>query len=90
MSRWKRNCLQVTRSVTEYSHPQNVAAETKCQALSLLPTLNMSILIVVFPCMLIITQLLFQQIALVFLLLKAQDITICAFVFVFNPRGFYF
>jgi hypothetical protein len=37
------------------------------------------ILIVVFPCMLIITQLLFQQNALVFLLLKAQDITICAF-----------
>jgi hypothetical protein len=43
--------------------------------------------------MLIITQLLFQQNALVFLLLKAQDITICTFVFVFlaptcfNPRG---
>jgi hypothetical protein len=39
-------------------------------------------LIVVFPCMLIITQLLFQQNALV-LLLKAQNITICTFVFVF-------
>jgi hypothetical protein len=41
--------------------------------------------------MLIITQLLFQQNALV--LLKAEDITICTFVFVFlaptcfNPRG---
>jgi hypothetical protein len=52
-----------------------------------------TILIVVFPCMLIITQLLFQQNALVFLLLKAQDITIRTFVFVFlaptrfNPRG---
>jgi hypothetical protein len=41
-----------------------------------------------------IIQLLFQQNALVFLLLKAQDITICTFfVFVFlvptcfNPRG---
>jgi hypothetical protein len=50
------------------------------------------ILIVVFPCMLIITQLLFQQNALV-LLLKAQNITICTFVFVFlaptcfNPCG---
>jgi hypothetical protein len=35
------------------------------------------ILSVVFPCMLIITQLLFQQNALVFI--KTQDITICTF-----------
>jgi hypothetical protein len=40
-----------------------------------------------------IKQLLFQQNALVFLLLKGQDITICTFVFVFlaptcfNPCG---
>jgi hypothetical protein len=51
-----------------------------------------TILIVVFPCMLIITQLLFKQNALVFIT-KAQNITICTFVFVFlaptcfNPRG---
>jgi hypothetical protein len=46
------------------------------------------ILIVVFPCMLTIIQLLLQQNAHVFLLLKSQDITICNFVLYFCPYTF--
>jgi hypothetical protein len=50
---------------------------------------NPFFLTVVFPCMLIITQLLFQQNALVFLLLKAQDITVCTFcLFILSPYMF--
>jgi hypothetical protein len=62
-----------------------------CKILLIVQEIILWVLIVVFPCMLIITQLLFQQNALVYYKQKLLQFVLCVFVFLastcFSPRG---
>jgi hypothetical protein len=71
--------LKMAHFATQRNHPTLLTI--KNQTLQCKNINTFTILIVVFPCMLIITQLLFQQNTS---LLKAHDITICTFLSLYS------